>query len=287
MRRERHLAVDDGGQHVDRHVARMQAAATRRPAAPRSSHRRPAGARRSVPLPSPGSRRRSATPGGQPEQPVRRGEQRRRPAGGVPVDDRAEVLAGAKAAAAPPNSPAWCCRGRTAAASRRATAARRRASPAPRRARGCGCRGCAPARRGSGLDRHHVGRARRSTTSPRLVATRSVGPTSSRCPTTSVSGGTEPAGSRYRRLTLVPTAGRSAMRLSGRTDRDPRRASSVRPGHAPAVGLHRSLRRAGVPADQPVDVEEPVEVSGLVLQHPGEQAGALERDRACRRRRVR
>ena len=82
--------------------------------------------------------------------------------------------------------------------------------------------------------------------------------------------------------TRVPTAGRPATSVTERVGilaGHPRQA-----GHAPAVRLHRPLGAAGVPADQPVQVEKPVQVPGLVLQHPREQTGALQRDRACRRR---
>ena len=41
-------------------------------------------------------------------------------------------------------------------------------------------------------------------------------------------------------------------------------------GHAPAVRFDRPLGRAGVPADQAVQVQEAVQVPGLVLEHPGE-----------------
>ncbi|PQM46390.1 hypothetical protein C1Y40_03451 [Mycobacterium talmoniae] len=62
----------------------------------------------------------------------------------------------------------------------------------------------------------------------------------------------------------------------GHLARHPRQA-----GDAPAVRFDRALGAAGVPADQPVQVQEPVEVPGLVLQHSGEQAGALQGDRAA------
>src|SRR3954462_14096245 len=90
-------------------------------------------------------------------------------------------------------------------------------------------------------------------------------------------GGTEPAGRRYLRLTLVPTAGSSG------TGSVPERigvlaGSPAEPRHPPAVGLHGALRGAGMPSDQLVDVEEAVEVTGLVLKHPSKQSVALQGD---------
>src|SRR5690606_14162473 len=53
----------------------------------------------------------------------------------------------------------------------------------------------------------------------------------------------------------------------------------AQPGHAPAVALDHLLRRAGVPADQPVQVDVAVQVIGLVLQAAGEETLALDLDR--------
>src|SRR5215470_12277928 len=51
-------------------------------------------------------------------------------------------------------------------------------------------------------------------------------------------------------------------------------------GPAPAlVVLEHPLRLARIAADQPVKVKQAVEVVGLVLQAPGEETGALDRDR--------
>src|SRR4051812_15129530 len=51
------------------------------------------------------------------------------------------------------------------------------------------------------------------------------------------------------------------------------------PRHTPPVRLDRALSVSRVPAHQAVQVQQTVEVPGLVLQHPGEQVFALQRHR--------
>ena len=53
----------------------------------------------------------------------------------------------------------------------------------------------------------------------------------------------------------------------------------LEPGHTPAVVLQHLPGRALVPADEPVQVDDAVEVVGLVLQAAGEEAAALHLDR--------
>ena len=69
-----------------------------------------------------------------------------------------------------------------------------------------------------------------------------------------------------------------ASRRRGRTGRGPHPASTTGPG-TPQPWPLTALRalRAHLPVE-PVDVEEPVEVVVLVLQHPGEPAGGLVAD---------
>src|ERR1700754_3651019 len=50
-------------------------------------------------------------------------------------------------------------------------------------------------------------------------------------------------------------------------------------GDAPAVLLEGAAGGAVVPADEPVDVEQAVQVVGLVLQAAGEEAAPLDLDR--------
>ncbi|CDZ87708.1 Putative polypeptide deformylase (fragment) [Rhodococcus ruber] len=52
-------------------------------------------------------------------------------------------------------------------------------------------------------------------------------------------------------------------------------------GHAPSGPLDGLLRGPGVATDELVDVQVAVEVADLVLQHPGEEAVALDLDRVA------
>ena len=282
--REHHFAVDDRGQARRRERRAHRCAATASSGrSPRDRRHRRCRAGASVVSsvvmttfsPSVG------TPRWHPEQPVGNGEQRRRAAGRVPVDDRghgAQVAADLKrhrrirspgTAVAVPQQPA--------------------VEPLLLDARP-GQRGGvlevadvagAHGRVGQRLDRDHVGRG-----DVDHVATLGAHPQRR----THLEQMADDVGQRRH-----GTGGQAVPQADPGADRRTDRASPAQwpngigilaghPGqtrHAPAVGLDAALRRPRMPADQAVEVEEPVEVSGLVLQHAREQSGALERDRGA------
>ena len=96
----------------------------------------------------------------------------------------------------------------------------------------------------SGLDRHHVVGRDLDHVTAFASAPAASGPTSSRCPITSVSGGTEPCGQPVAQAD--PGADRGQLgHVSGRTGRGPRRASSsgpARPSRATSPPAWRCAR---------------------------------------------